>query len=281
MRVYNKTVKQSIILELIKKIKQKKELANVNDSLIEEKIQQLLKQDKKLLAFFSDADFFTAIKKSKNIDRLIKPIRKELRLMYGVYQLDNKKLKSLVAKLKTDKSFAVHKKILALHLSSKERLGIYPKFYKDIFKITGIPDSIIDIASGLNPFSYPYLKTNPKYTAIELNKRDAGIINRYFKIMKIKGKALAFDITKKPIKQKADIAFAFKIFDLIPNKAVERIIRQLKVKYIIATFPTKTISKKRMTYIKRGGFQRMLKRLKLSYKKLEYSSELVYVIKKD
>ena len=98
--------------------------------------------------------------------------------------------------------------------------------------------------------------------------------------MKIKGKALASDITKKQIKQKADIAFALKIFDLIPNKAVEKIIKQLKVKYIIASFPTKTISKKRMTYIKRGGFQRMLERLKLQYKKLEYSNELVYVIAK-
>ena len=96
----------------------------------------------------------------------------------------------------------------------------------------------------------------------------------------IKGKAIASDITKTKIKQKADIAFAFKIFDLIPHKIVERIIKELKVKYIIASFPTKTISKKRMTYIKRGSLQRMLKRLKLSYKKIEYSNELFYIIQK-
>ncbi|MEE9525514.1 MAG: hypothetical protein V3V78_02805 [Candidatus Woesearchaeota archaeon] len=278
MKVYNKTVKQTIILELIEKIKQKKELANVDNKLIEEHIQQQLKQNKKLLQFFSEIDSLNI--KSKNVNNLIKIIRKELRLKYGVYQIDSKKIKQLLNQLKKQKTLAMHKKILSLHLSSKERLPIYKNFYEDIFKITGIPDSILDIASGLNPISYPYLKTSPKYIAIELNKKDAEIINKYFKIMKINGRALAFDITKKPIKQKADIAFAFKIFDLIPHKTVERIVKELKVKYIIATFPTKTISKKRMTYIKRGSLQRMLKRLKLTYKKLEYENELVYVIAK-
>jgi 16S rRNA (guanine(1405)-N(7))-methyltransferase len=280
MKVYNKTVKQSIILELIKKIKQKKELANIDSSIIKEKIQELLKQDKKLLSFLSEAESFSEIKRSKNTGKIVKPIRKELRLLYGVYQVDSKRLKQLLDRLKKDRSIAVHKKILSLHLSSKERLPIYEKFYKDIFKITGIPESIIDIASGLNPFSYPFMKTKAIYTAVELNKKDADIINQYFKIMKIKGKALAADITKRSLKLKADIAFAFKIFDLIPNKAVEKITKQLKVRYIIASFPTKTLSKKRMNYIKRGGFQRMLKRLRLSYKKIEYSNELIYIIKK-
>jgi len=279
MKVYNKTVKQNIILKLISKVKEKKELVNLDNDLIQERIHQQLKQNKKLLTFFSESDSLNI--KSKNVDKLIKPIRKELRIKYGVYQIDTKKINQLLKKLKTNKNLAIHKKLLSLHLSSKERIPIYSKFYEDIFQITGVPNSIIDIAAGLNPISYPYLKSSPKYTAIELNKADAEIINKYFKIMKINGKALAFDITKNKIKNKADIAFAFKIFDLIPHKITERIIKELKVKYIVATFPTKTISNKRMTYITRSSLQRMLQRLNLKYKKLEYENELVYIIQKD
>lgn len=290
MRIYKKIIKQEIIAQLIKKIKQKKELSNIDDVICKEKLQQLLMQNKKLLQFFSEAKSFDQIKKSKQVDRIIKSIRRELRAVYGIYQTPSApKIRGYLAKLKKElktkqleQTIPLHKKILALHLSSKERLALYPRFYKDIFAITGKPSSILDLACGLNPFSYPFMQLKDlTYTAIELNKKDADIIQAYFNIVKIKGKAIALDIIKKSLKNySSDICFAFKLFDLIPNKIIERIVTELKVKWIIASFPTKTITQARMVYIRRGGFQRMLKRLGYSYKKVRYSNELVYIIKK-
>lgn len=283
MEINNKKIKKNIVKELVDKIKAKKELSNTDDFIVIDKLENLFRQKKKYLYFISSADSFDKIKRSKIVDYIIKEIRKELRIKYGVFQGDEiDKIKKYLKELEKDKSILLHKKILSLHLSSKERLSIYPKFYKEIFSITGKPNSIIDIACGLNPFSYPYMRLDKvEYTAIELNSKDAEIIQRYFDIMDIKGKAIGKDITKMSFKGfKADIAFAFKIFDFIPGKEVERIIKELDVKWIIASFSTKTIADKKMKYPKRGWFQRMLKRLNLSYKKIEYDNEIVYVIEK-
>lgn len=281
MQIYNKAIKDEVIAKLISKIKQKKELSNVEDSIIREKIAQILKQSKKLLKFFSESKEFRG--KSSEVKYVIKTIRKDLRVLYGVYQIDADKIKRYLQELKKNKqSLDLHKKILSLHLSSKERLNIYPQFYKEIFAITGKPNSIIDLGCGLNPFSYPFMELGDiEYIAVELNKKDAEMIQEYFDIIGIKGKAIAADITKGSFRHyKADVCFAFKVFDFIPNKQVERIVKELEVKWIIATFSTKTIAGKKMIYPKRGGFQRMLKRLGYSYKKSLYPNELVYVIEK-
>jgi len=57
--------------------------------------------------------------------------------------------------------------------------------YKNIFKITGIPKSIVDLGSGLNPFSCPYMSMdNLSYYAYDIDKKDIGFLNIYFELMK-------------------------------------------------------------------------------------------------
>jgi len=278
MRVYNKTVKKEIVDSIISKIKKRKGLENVDDELVQEKIVDFLKKNGKALKKLSQAEDFSKLTKSKEVSAIVKQVRAELRPIYGLFIEENiSGLRDLI------KAESVHlHQILKFHVSSRERIEFYEDFYRKIFHITGKPNSIIDIACGLNPFSFELMDIpkKTKYYALELNQNDADAINDFFIKWKINGKAVKHDITKNPIKYKADIAFAFKIFDIIDNKITERIIKELDVKYIAASFSTKTVGLKDMKFKRRAGFQKMLRRLELKYETIDFPNEIVYLIEK-
>ncbi|MCX8147558.1 MAG: hypothetical protein N3D84_03765, partial [Candidatus Woesearchaeota archaeon] len=279
--IYSREIKQDIIDGLIARIKSRKGLENLDNKLCVQKIGEFLKQDSRCLKRLSSAMDFRSISKSKEVKAVLKYVKAELRPIYGLFvEKDLRQINKILERGHLHKGDI--DQILSMHVSSKERLSFYPEFYNKIFEITGKPTSIVDVASGLNPFAFRYmgLSKNIKYIAVELNQNDASIINKFFEIEGINGKALKSDITKEPMLFRADVAFAFKIFDLIDSKIVERIIKELDVKWIIASFSTKTISRRDMRFKRRSGFQKMLRRLGFKYTTIVFPNELVYCIKK-
>ena len=244
---------------LVQKIKEKKTLSNLDDEIIEEYIKDYFKKNPKIKVILKN---HSKPEKSKEFKNIIKEIRNNLNRIYGQFQL-NKNL------------------TLEGHKSTKERINIYTHIYKKIFSITGEPKIILDISSGLNPLSYKYLTCKPYYIATELTKYDCEILKGYFKKENINGKVLQIDLFKENKFPKADIAFLFKVLDILNNKKLaENIIKNLDVRYIVASFSLITVKGKRMNYPMQGWFQRMLKRLNLNYQIIKEENEIFYVIKK-
>ncbi|MBD3249059.1 hypothetical protein GF336_03365 [Candidatus Woesearchaeota archaeon] len=269
-------------MNLIEKIKEKRELSYVDDALVREYIEEYFKRNP------GEKEKVEAGEK-KAVKKILKSVRNSLRLVYGSFlsrdylKMDEKldELKKKIDTGNTEDALEMHKEILRLHASTRERLSFYKDFFEEIFALTGKPSSILDIGAGLNPVAYPFMGlSDVEYNAYELNSKDAAFIQKYFDIMKIDGKAEKMDITKDVPSVRADVCFALKLVDIVDNKTVERVVRGLDVKFIAASFPTKTVSLRRMNVVRRGGFQRMLARQGLSYEKIEFENELVYVIKK-
>jgi len=261
-----------LLSDIIKKIKQKKQLQNLDDSIVKEQVKLYLKKNSLTLNL-----------NKKQFSNLLKTIRKKLHETYGVFQLNLKKRYLYFEQLKQNPtSLELHNKILSTNASTKERLPIYPTLYKKIFQLTIKPKSILDLSSGLNPFSYPYMKLkNIKYIATELTKKDCKFIQDYFKLKKIKGTTIKLDLKKTKSFPKTDITFIFKTFHTLEKnsfKLAEEILKKIKSKYIIVSFPVKTISNKKMNFPYYPGFERLLKRLKLKYKKLLLKNELFFII---
>jgi len=245
---------------LIKKIKEKSSISNLDDEFIRGFIDNYFKKNPKIKVILEK---HPKLENSKEFKNIIKETRSELNRIYGQFQL-NKNL------------------TLESHKSTKERIKIYPYIYKKIFLITGKPKIILDISCGLNSLAYKYLGCKPYYIATELTKNDCDALEKYFKKEEIKGEVLQVDLFKDYKFPKADIAFLFKILDIIEDKKiVENIIRNLSVKYIIASFSLINIRGKRMNYPLQGWFQRMLKRLNLKYNIIKEENEIFYVIKKN
>ena len=281
-----------LLSSLIKKIKSKKSLQNLDDSIVREQIQTYLKKN------------FLSLSKinKKQLTNLLKTIRKNLHETYGVFQLNLKKRNFYFEQLKSNpNSLQLHNKILQTHASTKERLEIYPILYKKLFNLTiKKPNSILDLSAGLNPFSFPYLKLkNVKYIATELTSEDCNFIQQYFNLKKIKGTTLQLNLFKAKSFPKADLTFIFKTFHSLEKsfrkagylvktglekssfKLTESILKKLNSKFIIISFPIKTISNKKMNFPYYPGFERLLSRLNFKYKKLLLKNELFFIINRN
>jgi len=291
-KVYNKTVDEDIIHGIIKKIKSKKELVNLDEELCHQYITKFLTEHTKVLRKFTKAEDFSKISKSKETAETVKWVRKKIREVYGLFQTkDLSKAEELLVKLDDElrikplkETLGIHKKLLATHMSTNERLSIYPIFYDKIFEITGKPGSIFEFASGFNPFSFPYTGLKKiEYIATELNNEDVSLIQEYFRIVKVNGNAFRLDLNNDMNKIngiKVDMCIALKLFDLVDTKITEKVIKDIDAEWIVASFPTKTATQQDMKFKRRAGFQKMLRRLKLEYKTITFNNELVYVIKK-
>lgn len=243
---------------LINKIKEKKPLDRLDDAYVRERIEDFLKKNTKLA---KKIDFEN--ERNKDFKTVLKAVRDELNKRYGIFWSDEFNLES--------------------HRSSKERMGFYNELYKKIFAITGKPNSILDISAGLNPLSIKYMDGfEGKYVSTELAQKDCEMINRYFKENKINGKAIQQDITKNLEFPEADVVFLFKVFDSVEEKGhklAERILKDLKCRYAVISFATRTAWGKKMNFPNRGWIERLFERLELSYKKLEFENEVFYVVR--
>jgi len=241
---------------LIKKIKEKKTLRNLDDNIVKEYLSKYFKQKPHMREKLDKARYFKQV---------VKEVRNELNKVYGCFCLSDK----------LD---------LKANLSTKERLNIYTKLYKEIFNITGEPRSILDLGCGLNPLSYDYLGCQPRYIASEMNKNDCERLKKWLDEKDIDNEVIPADLTKENKFPKADVCFMFKVLDTIDrrgHKNAEKLVKSLDCKYMVISFSTKTLRGSRMRFPKRGWFERMIVRLGYVYQKLTYDNEVFYVIKKE
>lgn len=146
------------------------------------------------------------VEKILETEKDVKSARAALRKYFGVF-LTNKVLKG-----KTEK-------VLESHISSK--LRNYGEFYKRIFSGKKF-NSVIDLGSGANGFSYNFLKEelgSVEYVGIEASGQIVDNTNEYFNSQKIaKAKVECLDLFDKQA-----------IFDLVNMSSEPRVILMLQV----------------------------------------------------
>jgi len=260
-----KQIKYSSKKELILKIKDKKELLGLTDSVVEEILKRYIKKYKLSLKNLP-------YPQSKTV---IKEVRAELRTITGQFQ------KSLKDKSKLSDSGS-YTKLLETHSSTAERLEFYPILKEKLNKI-GVR-SILDLGCGLNPIALA--SPQIKYFASDIQEDELTLIDKFFKKHNIKGKVFVYDLRKiSNDLPEADICILFKILDLLDNKKkrgklTEKILKKVPCKKILVSFSTRKLSGKPMNYPKRFWFENVLEKLKFDYKKFESKNEVFYLIEK-
>ncbi|MCD6575587.1 MAG: hypothetical protein J7K73_00310 [Nanoarchaeota archaeon] len=269
--------------KILKDVKKKKELSTISDEFVQGIVEKHLRSNTKLKAFFEGHELKT-LSRSTKYKEFIKKIRAELRKVYGVYAKENfEKRENFLREGR-------YVEILKSHLSTKERLDIYPQLYKKIWEITGKPKSILDLACGMNPFSLRYMNLEDvTYLAIDISKEDAKLINKFFKQEGVKGKAKVMNLLKikeKNIFEKLpqfDVAFLFKFLDttIIKSRKIgELLIKSIPAKWIVVSFSTKTIGQKEMKKANRDWIKKLCEKLGYEVKVLNFKNEIFYVIRK-
>jgi len=278
-----------MIDKFISEIKKKKNLSSLSDDFVKRLIENYFEEYPKLEKVLED---HPKPLKSRDFKFMMKDIRKTLHDVYGVFILKKKSLKRLKEHLKQikkldEESLQLHAELLSTHKSSLERLDFYYEIYEKIFSYTGKPRSILDLACGLNPLSFPFMDLKKvDYFASELTEQDSDFIQEYFDIMKpfgLNGKVFAMDLLNIKEFPETDVCFLFKVLDSledIERDYSEKLLKKINSKFIVVSFPTMSIGG-RNPIKQRGWFFRMMRELDYKAEIFEIENEVFYIIKSD
>ena len=102
--------------------------------------------------------------------------------------------------------------VLAQHASTAERIPMMVDFYAQLFEVTGMPNTILDLACGLHPLAFPWmgLPTTVHYHAYDIIQPRVDFINLFFSKIGLAPLAENRDILLSPPTMQADLALFFK-----------------------------------------------------------------------
>jgi 16S rRNA (guanine(1405)-N(7))-methyltransferase len=190
--------------------------------------------------------------KAKNLADAEKRTKRRLHQIFGAYtgQPDyTRLLLDLTAASQSGDDATIRaacREAMAAHASTRERLAILDEFYGQIFAITGVPNSIVDIACGLNPLAVPWmgLTDDAHYVAYDIDSQMLSFVDGALALFGVKHHVETRDIVSDPPDDACDLALLLKSVPCLDQQdpaASARIIRAIQARRIVITFPTRSL----------------------------------------
>lgn len=228
----------------------------------------------------------------KQVKQAVQAVRKKLHNIVAPYlgNPDYAQTAAVLTKIvqaentKTLKDFCWE--VLEQHASTKERLSILEEFYPRLFAVTGVPDSILDLACGLHPFGLPWmnLPAATTYYAYDLHQPRINLINTFFELQNRPPNGVYQDILIHPPQQKADVAFFFKEahrFEQRQRGSNRAFWLALQVQYLLVSLPAASLSGKHdLTEQHRRLVYETIQDLNWQVTEIPFKNELVFCIRK-
>ncbi|MFZ3080023.1 MAG: hypothetical protein WA109_10065 [Bellilinea sp.] len=176
--------------------------------------------------------------------------------------------------------------ILATHASTRERIPMLDSFYQRLWSVTGVPDSILDLACGLHPFGLPWmgLPLETQYHAYDLHTPRIELINHFFRLLGREPLAIVQDILVSPPKVQADVALFFKEahrFEQRQKGCNRPFFEALNVRWLLVSLPAADLSGHHsMIDRQRSLMDSILAGLNWPVQELLIGNELVFCIRK-
>lgn len=234
-------------------------------------------------------DAVTKYKKTKQAE---KAVRRQLHSIMAPY-LGDPDYETAAARLTTafnssDKTLvkAVCRDIMHHHLSTRERLPLLERFYREIFAVTGVPHAILDIACGLNPLALPWMGlTLPiKYYAYDIHEQRIDFLNHFFILQALPPLARLQDVALDFPQERADVALFLKEmprFERNYHGLGRPLLQAIRARHLVISFPTvSTHGGRDLTGRYRTFFQELVAGNEWATTELLFPGELVFCIDK-
>jgi len=182
---------------------------------------------------------------------VIKAVKKELHIIHESFLSEDchRKAEALLdgylrpEGITADQDFALQ--LMALHASTRERLGRVEDIYGYISGYLKADDRIIDMGCGFNPFALPFFTVRPKhYVAYDISSSTVRTLDHYFTLAGLPYRAEMLDAAmQRPAAVKGDVLFMFKLFPLLERQKKGRAYEILHTaSCTIVSFPLKSAS---------------------------------------
>ncbi|MEZ4515389.1 MAG: 16S rRNA methyltransferase [Chloroflexota bacterium] len=145
----------------------------------------------------------------------------------------------------TDSEFAnACRAIMAAHTSTRERLSILDDFYRETLTNVPPPQTVLDVACGLNPLARPWMPfpASTQYIASDIYADQVAFLNDYIALSDYAGYAEVRDVHDPP-PQAADLALVLKTLpclEAIDKGAPDRLLDALNAPYLLVSFPAQS-----------------------------------------
>jgi hypothetical protein len=235
--------------EIINEIKNKKELRNISDKVVENILRRELRKKQYLYKKLYSIKSIKQLKNDEEFYLLFKEVRRILHELYGLYTPKEDKE---IDKILFNNEMTLEQKIIELLMltrSTAERLNFYKEIYKNIF--IEKPLEILDLASGLNPISIYFSDQKPKkYYYVDISEKILDINYQILKELNIENEGWLIDLLDPDdrIFNHFQYIFFWKIFPILEKYdfyAPRNLLSKLDFDYLIISFPQKSIGKKR------------------------------------
>ncbi|EOD42764.1 rRNA (guanine(1405)-N(7))-methyltransferase [Candidatus Nanobsidianus stetteri] len=237
------------LFEIINEIKNKKELRNISDKVVENILKRELRKKQYLYEKLSSIKSIKQLKNDEEFYLLFKEVRRILHELYGLYTPKEDKE---IDKILFNDEITLEQKIIELLMltrSTAERLNFYKEIYKNIF--IEKPLEILDLASGLNPISIYFSDQKPKkYYYVDISEKILDINYQILKELNIENEGWLIDLLDPDdrIFGHYQYIFFWKIFPILEKYdfyAPRNLLSKLDFDYLIISFPQKSLGKKR------------------------------------
>jgi len=237
------------LFEIINEIKNKRELRNISDKVVENILKRELRKKQYLYKRLSSIKNIKQLKNDEEFYLLFKEIRRILHELYGLYTPKEDKE---IDKILFNNEMTLEQKIIELLMltrSTAERLNFYKEIYKNIF--IEKPVEILDLASGLNPISIYFSDQKPKkYYYVDISEKILDINYQILKELNIENEGWLIDLLDPDdrIFRHFQYIFFWKIFPILEKYdfyAPRNLLSKLDFDYLIISFSQKSIGKKR------------------------------------
>ena len=178
-------------------------------------------------------------------------------------------------------------RLLQSHASTRERIPLLEDFYQRLWRVSGPPAVLLDLACGLNPFSLPWmgLPAGCQYLAYDIHAPRVALINQFFRLAGQPGQALVQDVLVHPPETAADAAIFFKEahrFDQRQRDCNLPFWQALRVRWLFVSLPSASLSGRRdLVERQRRLIQKTLKGTGWPVSEITFENELVFCIQKD
>jgi len=188
-------------------------------------------------------------KKDKEFQKILKKYRKCFRELFESYYLkDIRDLENIKDPIE----------ILKKSYPTANRLPFYKKIYEEIFFEDG-KFNVLDLASGINPISLLFIKDKISFIlATEISEKICKILREFFIREGIKGNCILLNIFRIEkymekilsfFDKEIDYIFLWQIVALIEKykrNYTLKLLKNLKGRYIVISFPRKSLSTRRL-----------------------------------
>jgi 16S rRNA (guanine(1405)-N(7))-methyltransferase len=231
-----------------------------------------------------------------------KATKRRLHQVYGAFEHDfdheaaYQRLRNAYELGSDEEIKAACRHVMGQHSSTRERLPILDRFYRELFAITGRPSLLLDLGCGLNPLALPWMDTvapqgsgqipGIRYVPLDIDTDRVRFLNRYLALAGLEPLARCQDILSHPPEDAADVALLLKMSPTLERQEAGTtlgLIEQLTAPYVVVSFAVKSLGgrEKGMVEHYQQQFLGWLRERQWPAEELVFDSELVFIVTRE